>query len=384
MQPVAPPVADPDAFTAAGVVGLPGRGLSLAWSPDGQSIAAGGHFRDKVTRQRYDTRTIDVAALRLAKSFNCHYWWTVAHAWSDNPHLGNVVVDGGGDHAVKIWDADGRGSAKCSSPGQFRADEGAVRGLYNINGWTTSLAFSPDGDYLAGTSRDRTVRIWQLAPGPDQFKVVKLWYDKNAGTYLSVRWSPDGRRLLVGDREGRVAEWTFDPVADRWDDETITAFARMSWEDHPTWFGKNRALLAPVPLWIDGGHKEVWNARYSPDGTRVAAAGADGTVSVFASVTGVVQYRAQAPKVTPFHGLDWSPDGALLAAGAADKNVYLFDATDGSIAQTLTGHGTIVSAVAWSPDGSTLASTAGGPLLSLALNEVSDGPDDNVRFWRRP
>jgi len=362
----------------AGTMSLPGRGLALAWAPDGSTIAAGGHFKDPATGQRYDTRLLDVANLTLRPaSFDCHYWWVVALAWQDNPFLGPVIADGAGDHSVKVWDADGPGGTTCK-PGQFRAANGGVTAFYDINGWVTSLAFSPDGSYLAATSRDRTVRLWQIAEGPNQGKVVKLWYDPKAGNYLSVRWSPDGTRLLAGDRQGRVSEWTFDPAHDLWDAATIAAFAKLGWKAHANFFGNNAAALAPAPLWTDAGHKQVWNVRYSPDGTRVAAGGADG-VSVLQSGTGQVIYRRALPAV---FGLDWSPDGAYIAAGANDHRVYLLSADDGGIYDRLEGHGERVTAVAFAPDGHTLASTAGGPLLNFDLNEVVHGPDDFVHLWR--
>jgi hypothetical protein len=72
----------------AGAIALPGRGLSLAWSPDGRRIAVGGHFRDKVTRLRYDTRIADVDAGVLVKSFACHWFWVVSNAWADTPTTG--------------------------------------------------------------------------------------------------------------------------------------------------------------------------------------------------------------------------------------------------------------------------------------------------------
>lgn len=365
-------------FAPAGTIPLPGRGLALAWAPDGSAIVAGGHFKDPTTGQRYDTRIADVESLTLRPaSFECHYWWVVALAWEDNPFIGPVIADGAGDHAVKLWNADGAGGTSCK-PGQFRAADGGIRALYDVNGWVTSLAFSPDGRFLAGTSRDRTVRIWQIAPGMDQWKVVKLWYDRAAGNYLSVRWSPDGRRLLAGDREGRVSEWDFDPDRDRWDGATIAEFAKLSWSNHPGYFSAHAAALVPAPLWIDGGHKQVWNVRYSPDGSRVAAAGADG-LSVLASGSGAVVYRRATPAL---HGLDWSPDGAYVAAGAADRHIYVFRASDGSVLDRLDGHGEKVTAVAFAPDGRTLASTAGGPLLNLELNAIVHGPDDAVHLWR--
>src|SRR5262249_27822231 len=150
----------------------------------------------------------------------------------------------------------------------------------------------------AGASRDRALRIWQIMPGPDQFKVVKLYYNKAGKNMLSVRWSPDGRRLVVGDRHGSVSEYAFDPVADRWPEPLIAQFDKMGYQGQPSWFNKNTAIVTVPPLWTDGGHKQVWNARYSPDGNRVVAAGADGTVSVFQARTGRVLYRVAAPKNT--------------------------------------------------------------------------------------
>jgi WD40 repeat protein len=379
-------------FSTNPTVALPGRGLSIAWSPDGTELAVGGHFREKTTGLRYDTRALDVGSRTLTKSFACHLWWTIAHTWSNNPYLGEVIVDGGGDHAVKIWNANGPGATTCK-PGQMNEADGGIKTLYNINGWVTSLAFSPDGKWLAGTSRDRTVRIWQIAPGPDQWKVVRLWYDKTAGQFLSVRWSPDGTRLITGDREGRVAEWSWHPFRDRWSPEAIAAFAKRGWSGHPQFYNGNLPLVTRTPLWMEDGHKAVWNVRYSPDGNRVAAVGTDGWLSVYQARTGAVIYRTlppdqgqegkRRPKHVELHGLDWSPDGALLAVGAKNDTIYIFNASEGTLYDKLVGHAELVSAVAWSPNGKVLASTAGGQRVSEGLNQVSQGPDNAVHFWTR-
>jgi WD40 repeat protein len=363
----------------ATAIALPGRGLTLAWAPDGHALAVGGHFREKATRLRYDTRIADVASGQLVRSFACHWWWVVSTAWVDNPYVGEIIADGGGDHAVKIWDANGPGSTRCE-PGQLLAKDGGITMLPRIGGWTTALAFSPDGRFLAGANRDRTIRIWQVEPGRNQWKVVSAIYEEAAGNLLSVAWSPDGRRIAAGDR-GRVVVWSFDPARDRWNDAKVEEFKRV-WETaQPGWFRRNAAIAIKTPLWTDGDHRMVWNVRFSPDGARVAAASADGLLSVFDAASGAVVYRTGAPRVSPLHGLDWSPDGRFLATGAADKHIYVVDAATGRLWDTLAGHDDIVSAVAWSPDGSMLASTAGGPLLSGSLNSIVEGPDQAIRLW---
>lgn len=367
----------------AGSIPLPGRGTALAWSPDGARMAVGGHFRDPVTSLRYDVRVADVAAQRLVKSFACHYWWVTAVAWAHFPFPGHIIAEGAGDHAVKLWLADGPGSTACASRGQFRREEGALAALYEVSGWTTSLAFSPDGRFLASTSRDRAVRLWQLTGGPHQMEVVRVWYDGSAGNLLSVRWTPDGRRLAIGDRVGKVTVWDFDPARDLWDDATVAEYAALPFEKQPGWFTRNAARLAIPARWREGGHKQVWNVRFSPDGTRLAAGGGDGTLSVWDAATGTLLARATTPKKTPLHGLDWSPDGALIAAGAKDQRIYLYDPDWAELVGTVTGHADLVTAVAWSPDGRTLASTAGGQLVQESINQMVLGPDMTIRLWRR-
>src|SRR5262249_11181879 len=366
---------------SAGAIALPGRGLSLTWSPDGGRIAVGGHFRDKVTRLRYDTRIADVEAGRLVKSFACHWYWAVSSAWVESPYYGQLLADGGGDHAVKVWNPNGPGSTTCH-PGQFLPADGAVKQLGNIDGWTVSLAFSPDRRWLAGASRDRTVRIWQAHPGPTAWRVVALWFDPNVANFLAVDWAPDGRALVTGDRRGRVAVWDLDPEREHWDPATIADFARQGYERQASWFRAHPMATSRSPRWSESGHGVVWNARWSPDGGRVAAVGTDGTLSVYDAGSGRVLLRQMIPQQGSFYGLAWHPGSQWLAVGGSDGLIYVYDTSAGALYDILEGHKDVVTALAWSPSGRTLASTAGGPLLSLALIDVSEGPDQMIRLWR--
>jgi len=370
-------------FVEHGTIALPGRGLALAWSPDGTRIAAGGRFREKETGLRYDTRIADVATMSLAKSFACHYFYVVATAWTLNPYLGEVVADGGGDHAVKLWNAGGPGSTVCK-PGQLPAADGGIRQLGEINGWTTSLAFSPDGRFLAGASRDRMLRIWSLEPGPHQFAVIGVIYDKEAGNFASVVWQPDGKGLVTGDRRGHVRAWDFDPDTDGFDEATIAAFRTQSYAGQPAWCQAHADLTVRAPRWEDVRQGWIWNVRMAPDGTKVAAVGNDGVLAVYDLADGTVSVETEPAAGRELHALDWSPDGSLLAVGAADDTVYLLDAATGDPYDRLVGHADTVSAVAWSPDGLTLATTAGGARVSQELLNVSTGPDQTIRLWTRP
>src|SRR5262249_45892084 len=124
------------------------------------------------------------------------------------------------------------------------------------------------------------------------------------------------------------------------------------------------------------------NGRGARGGHRGAAAGTDGTVSVYDAVGGEVLLRQTMPAPGSLHGLAWHPDSRWLAAGGSDERIYVYDTAGNVLYDTLEGHDDVVTALAWSPDGETLASTAGGPLLKEALIDVSDGTEQTVRLWR--
>lgn len=413
-------------FAPVQTLALPGRGMAVAWSPDGTRIAAGGHFRGSTvlpqppkSNLRYDTKVYDVASGALLKSFDCHGFWVVALAWAAVPELGmELLADGGGDHAVKIWDADGPGSTSCKL-GQYLVQDGALpdvaertvsnakgvttiqkrNGLLEINGWILALAFSPDRRFLAGASKDGSLRLWQVAPGRNQWKVVRLWNPRLGEQVTSVSWRPDGRALVTSDRLGRIATWSFDPDGDLWDDATVDEFARQDQSAYWSWNWRYPDRVRRTPTWqheptrtLKNGTARVikvpsWNARYSPDGTQVAAVWTDGTFAVFAAATGTpirtTAVTNDRGKPVALHGLDWSPDGRLIAIGGADTLIRLYDATSGALVDTLAGHHDLVTAVAWSPDGHRLASTAGGIRVNLEGNFDVAGPDTSVLVWDR-
>src|SRR5882672_7887208 len=71
-----------DHFTPSLTIPLPGRGLILAWAPDGRTIAVGGHLIDKERRNlRYDSKIYDTTTGAYVKAFGSHYWWVLALDW---------------------------------------------------------------------------------------------------------------------------------------------------------------------------------------------------------------------------------------------------------------------------------------------------------------
>ena len=69
----------------------------------------------------------------------------------------------------------------------------------------TSLAFHPSGRYLAATSNDTTVKLYDTATW-----TVAQTFTWNVGRLRSVAFSPDGSLAAVGNDTGKIVVWDVD------------------------------------------------------------------------------------------------------------------------------------------------------------------------------
>lgn len=116
---------------------------ALAFSPDGQSVAAVG---GPVGRGNGTLRDADTGHVHCRLSGQASRIMTVAFTPD-----GRRLVTAGWDQQVKIWD---------SSTGQEALTLRGHRGV------VTSVAVSTDGKRIASVSEDETVRVWSTQRGP--------------------------------------------------------------------------------------------------------------------------------------------------------------------------------------------------------------------------
>jgi WD40 repeat protein len=172
----------------AGVGGEPlqiqahaGRVRGVAFSPDGLRLATVGE--DPIVR------LWNSATGQAIRTLSGHTESVIAVAFSPD---GREVATASGDETVRLWDAVS-GQERAILPGSWRWPRGST----GYGG----LAYSPDGRRLASVA-DRIVRVWDTAGGREV-----LMLQGHVLGVSSVAFSPDGRWLATGSLDGTVRLW---------------------------------------------------------------------------------------------------------------------------------------------------------------------------------
>lgn len=337
----------------------PGSVLTLAFSPDGETLASGS--RDTTIRLWNTKTTYHKVTL------TGHSGWVTTVVFSSD---GKTIASGAtythwsSDSSIRLWDAKtGKHVRTIETPNLVRL-----------------LAFSPDNETLASINTNNAIHIWNTNTGELKIDITKQRdkskskpisvfpdgkkeiYENDDGTYTlldvetghqkpflrglnpslsllyspfsrsikMLKYSPDGKTLAIQDNKSVVL----------WDIETDT---------HKGTLSEDLEYFSPM--------------KFSPNGQFLTIS-ADKTIHLWNTETAkqIASYTREKNHQNDFHV--FSPDSKLLATPAKDPEmVQLWSTETGYPKFLLMGHSWGVSSVIFSSDGNNIVSSSSRAFL---------------------
>ena len=242
---------------------------------------------------------------------------------------------------------------------------------------TTCLAWSPDGAWVAGGSKDLTVRVWALAPPRGGYAPPTLAGHRAAPLALAFA-GPAGPgattlnppALYTLSRDGALFAWCYEKG------EENGAEAPSS-SDSDTGRAPDAPDLPSSDAFTGGRWRLSAKHYFQQRGARLASAAFHPRAGLVAAglTTGVFDLRTL-PTFEPLHTLsigtapvtalafnargDW-----LIAGSAASGSLLAWEWRGEAYVLRATGHGAGAAAVAFSPDGGVIASGGGDARVRL-------------------
>ena len=273
---------------------------SVAYSPDGITIASGGGLGDDKSIRLWDTLTGEHTVLSRNTDD--------VRALAFSPD-GLSLVSGDQEGIVRLWDIT-TGEHKHALPG--------------FSQQVTSVAFSPDGKTVASSALNNMVLLWNVDDGK-----IKHEYFGHTDWVQTLDFSPDGTTLASGSSDGTIRLWDTDT-------------------------GKQKKILTERTE----RQEKHGTIAFSPNGNIVAFSIYYKSKIEFLNVaTGTVEQTIHIPEGGAAEIL-YSPDKKTLVGSDWGGKLYFWDLESGENILTIKGHTTNVRALAFSTDGTTLASTS--------------------------
>ncbi len=202
----------------------------------------------------------------------------------------------------------------------------------------TCLAWSPDGTKIVSGDKNASVHIWNAQSGEplaqhNQFSGQLRWHN-------AIAWSPDGIYIALFAEGDEKTALHWDPTSG----ERIFCYYER--------------------------RKRVGAVAWSHDSQCLALGNNDRMVQVRNIKSGEIIFtycgHRESLRLNKVNTVAWSPNGLYVASGTRGDGVHVWQVSTGATIQIYTSHAAEIMTLAWSPDGKYIA---------------SGGGDDTIQVW---
>jgi len=214
--------------------------------------------------------------------------------------------------------------------------------LKGHDGWVTCVATSSQNpDMILTGSRDKSLIIWNITRGTEQFGFAKRRLTGHSHFVSDVVISSDGQFALSGSWDATLRLWDLNNAT------TINRFV--------------------------GHTKDVLSVAFSSDNRQIVSGSRDKTIKLW-NTLGECKYTIDDQKHTEWVScvrFSPSPTNPIIVSSGWDKQVKVWNLANCKLKTNLSGHTGYINSVTVSPDGSLCAS--GGRDGSARLWELTKG-----------
>jgi len=315
-----------------------------------------------------------------------------------------LVLRAGEENVAEIWDAgsarllvtltdvddaafDARGTRLATSSGRMVRvwDVTARRSLATFTHGNTvhSMAFSPDGRYVAAAIADKTVPVNHVETRKPAFTLTG-----HTAVLTDVAYSPDGKMIATASRDKTIRVWNAS------DGTPLQSLKPSDFARAIVFSNDSKKLLSvngenvlqilnprtgdPIGAPLTGHVGDVTRAAFHPKDTVIVTGSEDGSARSWDAVTGLPLRTLIASGNGPVRDVSFDREGDTVLVASDDGTARWLGVAGGELLAVFDAHHGSVSSAAISPDGRTVVTAhddgarlwdagAGRPVMTLAV-----------------